>query len=99
MVFPKKYLLNPNLLFFFKNTEAARRSRDRKNNLLESLEVQVQELSYDKNSLKIELAVLETEKKTWVAREAELMTRVKELEMKLAESHRIMVSQAALARQ
>jgi len=77
-----------------KNTEAARRSRSKKAELLGTLEVQVKELESNKSNLTVRLAVLENEKRGWLSREAELAERVRQLEYHLAETHRAMMNLA-----
>ncbi|KAJ1547560.1 hypothetical protein HK405_005527 [Cladochytrium tenue] len=74
-----------------KNTEAARRSRARKNARLETLEVEVGQLEQDKATLLVRLAVMETERASSALREADLSRRIAHLEDQLAESHRAMV--------
>ncbi|KAJ3207543.1 hypothetical protein HK099_000249, partial [Clydaea vesicula] len=71
-----------------KNTEAARRSRSKKAELLGTLETQVKDLESKKSILVVQLAVLENEKEFWISREAELAERVRKLEHNLADSHR-----------
>ncbi|KAI9208029.1 uncharacterized protein BJ171DRAFT_492426 [Polychytrium aggregatum] len=74
-----------------KNTEAARRSRQRKVAKLESLEKQSKDLERENAQLSIRLAVLESEKVGWIAKEAELMARIRQLEEQLAESHKALL--------
>jgi hypothetical protein len=66
-----------------KNTEAARRSRARKQAKLETLEADVKRLEADKNGLLLKLAVLENETKGGAYRESMLVKRVAELERML----------------
>ncbi|KAI9325930.1 hypothetical protein DFJ73DRAFT_867860 [Zopfochytrium polystomum] len=74
-----------------KNTEAARRSRARKNARVESLEAEVAQLEQDKASLLVRLAVIESERKNSAQRESDLTKRVTQLEAQLTETHRAMV--------
>eukprot|EP00842_Homolaphlyctis_polyrhiza_P003192 jgi/Hompol1/3874/HPOL_006797-RA len=74
-----------------RNNEAARRSRERKMKRLGELEVQVRHLETEKSDLHVRLAVLENERKSWVARERELSNRVLALESQLSESHRALM--------
>ncbi|KAJ1550113.1 hypothetical protein HK096_008689 [Nowakowskiella sp. JEL0078] len=82
---------NPSALKRKRNTEAARRSRARKMQRLDSLEHQVNDLIAEKSSLVMRLAVLENERVSWNARETEYASRVRLLEAQLAESHRAML--------
>ncbi|KAJ3047669.1 hypothetical protein HK102_012866 [Quaeritorhiza haematococci] len=75
-----------------RNTEAARRSRQRKVEKMEGLQDQVRDLENDRNKLKLRVAVLENERSSWNAREKELLSRVSHLEQQLAESHRAMLA-------
>ncbi|KAI8844852.1 hypothetical protein BC829DRAFT_400168 [Chytridium lagenaria] len=74
-----------------KNTEAARRSRARKLQKLECLESEVEVLEKDKSNLLVRLAVLENEQASFAQREADLNSRINQLESQLAESHRAMI--------
>ncbi|KAJ3099524.1 hypothetical protein HDU97_002967 [Phlyctochytrium planicorne] len=74
-----------------KNTEAARRSRARKVQKLETLEMEVASLEKDKAALQVRLAVLENEQASFAQREADLGSRILQLEAQLAESHRAMI--------
>ncbi|KAI9193533.1 uncharacterized protein BJ171DRAFT_171516 [Polychytrium aggregatum] len=84
--------LDPVVAKRIKNTEAARRSRQRKIQRLDSLEHQVSLLENDKSQLQIRLAVLENERHSWAAREQEYVSRIQHLEAQLAESHRAMIN-------
>ncbi|KAJ1561086.1 hypothetical protein HK096_006067 [Nowakowskiella sp. JEL0078] len=75
-----------------RNTEAARRSRQRKLEKMESLEVRVKELEAENSTLSVRAAVLENQKIAWMAKEQELLERTKRLEEQLLESHHAMVS-------
>ncbi|KAI8800170.1 hypothetical protein BJ742DRAFT_842795 [Cladochytrium replicatum] len=70
-----------------RNTEAARRSRQRKVMKMTSLEQRVKELQGENSRLGLRLAVLESERIGWVAKEAELAGKVRRLEAQLAEAH------------
>ncbi|KAJ3112440.1 hypothetical protein HDU96_004554 [Phlyctochytrium bullatum] len=74
-----------------KNTEAARRSRARKLARLESLEAEVVTLEKEKSALMVRLAVLENEQANFAQREADLNTRIGQLEQQLSESHKAMI--------
>ncbi|KAJ1567418.1 hypothetical protein HK096_009919, partial [Nowakowskiella sp. JEL0078] len=68
-----------------RNTEAARRSRQRKVENTEILEVRVKELENENSTLSVHSAVLENEKLAWIAKERELLQRIKRLEDQLLE--------------
>ncbi len=74
-----------------RNTEAARRSRQRKLETLHNLEGKVQVLEQEQNQLRVQVAVLENEKHVWVNREQELASRIKVLESQLGEAHRSLI--------
>ncbi|KAJ3095141.1 hypothetical protein HDU96_001293 [Phlyctochytrium bullatum] len=84
-----------------RNTEAARKSRQKKNQKLVELDAQVQALEREKADLHIKVAVLENEKSNLVMRERDLLERVRALEQQLNESHqsimRLQVAAAAAA--
>ncbi|TPX66507.1 hypothetical protein SpCBS45565_g04439 [Spizellomyces sp. 'palustris'] len=82
---------DPNLRKRMKNTEAARRSRQRKMARLDTLEHQVTNLEGDKSKLLMRVAVLENERSTFQQREQELSARIASLEKQLQESHRAML--------
>jgi hypothetical protein len=58
-----------------RNTEAARRSRQRKLDKLDSLEHEVQKLENDKRELAVDVAVLRSERENYVKREREMAMR------------------------
>jgi hypothetical protein len=66
-----------------KNTEAARRSRLRKQERLQELEETVARLESEKFQIATQMAVLDNEKRAWTSRERELKTRIRELEVVL----------------
>ncbi|CAH1759787.1 3869_t:CDS:2 [Entrophospora sp. SA101] len=70
-----------------RNTDAARRSRHRKVMKMESLESQVSELSSKNHTLKTHLAVLEIEIKGLNEKNEENDSRIKKLEIQLAETY------------
>ncbi|KAJ3062686.1 hypothetical protein HK102_008687 [Quaeritorhiza haematococci] len=74
-----------------KNTEAARRSRQRKMQKMEELEHQVADLTNENTDLCTRLAVLDAEKLAWQAKEVEFNHRIERLEAQLAESHKAML--------
>lgn len=74
-----------------KNTEAARRSRQRKIEKIDTLEHQVSDLERDKSELSLRVMLLENERKSFRQREQDLAARVADLEKQLAESHRAML--------
>lgn len=70
-----------------KNTDAARRSRMKKLIRLEGLEAKVSDLETAHNKMTLKVAILETEKTNFIAKEAEQNVRIAQLEAKLAEAH------------
>jgi len=74
-----------------KNTDAARRSRLRKVLKMESLEREVSELSTAKNDLEKRIAVLESENKNLLEKNAEKDARVRRLEQQLNEAHQRLI--------
>ncbi|KAG0096470.1 hypothetical protein BGZ93_004502 [Podila epicladia] len=70
-----------------KNTDAARRSRMKKLIRLEGLEAKVSDLETANNKMTLKVAILETEKSNFIAKEAEQNVRIAQLEAKLAEAH------------
>ncbi|KAI9008104.1 hypothetical protein BC832DRAFT_407812 [Gaertneriomyces semiglobifer] len=74
-----------------KNTEAARRCRQRKVQRLGELQLQVDGLEADKSELLTKVAILESERKLFQERENAMVTRIAELERQLSESHRAML--------
>ena len=71
-----------------KNTDAARRSRLRKVQKMETLETRVSELEKDNASLLMRVAVLDSEKSNLKEKEASYEARIKVLENQLAEAHK-----------
>ncbi|ORX99112.1 hypothetical protein K493DRAFT_313351 [Basidiobolus meristosporus CBS 931.73] len=80
--------LDPVALKRKKNTDAARRSRMRKVQKMETLEKRVSDLEADNSKLQMKLAVLESEKTNAQSKEVEYSLRIKNLENQLAEAHR-----------
>lgn len=70
-----------------KNTDAARRSRMKKLIRLEGLEAKVSDLETAHTKMTLKVAILETEKSNFIAKEAEQNIRIAQLEAKLAEAH------------
>ncbi|KAF9295864.1 hypothetical protein BGZ74_010580 [Mortierella antarctica] len=70
-----------------KNTDAARRSRMKKLIRLEGLEAKVSDLETAHTKMTLKVAILETEKSNFIAKEAEQNVRIAQLEAKLAEAH------------
>jgi hypothetical protein len=77
-----------------KNTEAARRSRQRKLERMESLEKQVAELTIENNELKTRLTVLEIEKKSLEEKNLDKDSMIKLLERQLTEAHQRILNRA-----
>ncbi|KAJ3106303.1 hypothetical protein HDU97_006501 [Phlyctochytrium planicorne] len=75
-----------------RNTEAARRSRQKKNNRLMDLENFTKRLEAQNSTLTVRVAVLENEKETLLFRQKELLDRVASLEKQLQEAHRSLFS-------
>jgi hypothetical protein len=75
-----------------RNTEAARRSRQRKLQRMETFETRVKELEAENAGLTVRVAVLENEKNIWVEKELEMLERIRLLESRLRESNQTMVS-------
>jgi hypothetical protein len=71
-----------------KNTDAARRSRLRKVQKLETLETRVEDLEKTNASLQMRVAVLDSEKTNLKAKESSYEERIKKLEDQLAEAHK-----------
>lgn len=69
-----------------KNTEAARRSRMRKVLKMETLENHVKRLEADNKNLSIRLAMLESNRIEWEAKEKKLLDKIKLLEGQLSDS-------------
>ncbi|KAK9719860.1 hypothetical protein K7432_004518 [Basidiobolus ranarum] len=80
--------LDPVALKRKKNTDAARRSRMRKVQKMETLEQRVSDLESDNSKLQMKLAVLESEKTNAQSKEVEYSLRIKNLENQLSEAHR-----------
>ncbi|CAB4476410.1 hypothetical protein RhiirA5_350046 [Rhizophagus irregularis] len=70
-----------------KNTEAARRSRQRRVEKMESLEKQVAELTIENTELKTRLTVLEIEKKSLEEKNLDKDSMIKILERQLTEAY------------
>ncbi|KAF9180690.1 hypothetical protein BGZ51_006039 [Haplosporangium sp. Z 767] len=77
-----------------KNTDAARRSRLKKLIKLEGLEAKVSDLESANNALNMKIAILETEKNGFLAKDAEQTARIAQLEAQLAEAHAVLTSRA-----
>jgi hypothetical protein len=75
-----------------KNTDAARRSRLRKVQKMETLEVRVSELEKINAGLLMRVAVLDSEKTNLKAKESSYENRIKVLEEQLAEAHKALSS-------
>ncbi|KAF9433504.1 hypothetical protein BGZ76_009341 [Entomortierella beljakovae] len=77
-----------------KNTDAARRSRMKKLIKLEGLELKVSDLESANSALNMKIAILETEKNGFIAKDAEQTARIAQLEAQLAEAHAALTSRA-----
>ncbi|KAG0199289.1 hypothetical protein BGX28_007418 [Mortierella sp. GBA30] len=77
-----------------KNTDAARRSRLKKLIKLEGLEAKVSDLESANSALNMKIAILETEKNGFIAKDAEQTARIAQLEAQLAEAHAALTSRA-----
>ncbi|KAI1296076.1 hypothetical protein EDD11_007595 [Mortierella claussenii] len=77
-----------------KNTDAARRSRLKKLIKLEGLELKISDLEAANSSLTMKIAILETEKSGFLAKDAEQAARIAQLEAQLAEAHAALTSRA-----
>ncbi|KAG0298889.1 hypothetical protein BGZ96_004196 [Linnemannia gamsii] len=77
-----------------KNTDAARRSRMKKLIKLEGLEAKAYDLESANSDLNMRIAILETEKSGFLAKEAEQAARIAQLEAQLAEAHATLSSRA-----
>ncbi|KAF9542992.1 hypothetical protein EC957_001350 [Mortierella hygrophila] len=77
-----------------KNTDAARRSRMKKLIKLEGLEAKVFDLESANSDLNMRIAILETEKSGFLAKETEQAARIAQLEAQLAEAHTTLSSRA-----
>ncbi|KAI9009570.1 hypothetical protein BC832DRAFT_374575 [Gaertneriomyces semiglobifer] len=78
-----------------RNTEAARRSRERKALRMQQLESQVAHLEAVNSQLSLKLAVVEKERAIFSAREQDLRRRVTNLETSLREAHEALMARAA----
>ncbi|KAI8886636.1 hypothetical protein K501DRAFT_57870 [Backusella circina FSU 941] len=74
-----------------RNTDAARRSRQRKAVKMESLEKQVQDLESSNDRLRLRAAVAESECANIHAKEKRSKVRILELETQLAEAHKALL--------
>ncbi|KAG9296438.1 hypothetical protein G9A89_015030 [Geosiphon pyriformis] len=74
-----------------KNTEAARRSRLRKAQKMESLEQEISELKTENSRLQTRVAVLESEKTSLREKSIEKDARVRQLEQQLSEAYERLV--------
>lgn len=77
-----------------KNTDAARRSRLRKVQKMETLETRVSELEKINAGLLMRVAVLDSEKTNLKAKESSYESRIKVLEEQLAEAHKALSSRS-----
>lgn len=75
-----------------KNTDAARRSRLRKVQKMETLEMRVSELEKINAGLLMRVAVLDSEKTNLKAKESSYESRIKVLEDQLSEAHKVLSS-------
>ncbi|KAJ3099527.1 hypothetical protein HDU97_002970 [Phlyctochytrium planicorne] len=78
-----------------RNTEAARRSRAKKMAKMDMLEVAVDRLEAENSRLVVQLAVVESEKTSWIAKQEEYVARIARLEQQLSESHQAIISQGS----
>lgn len=74
-----------------RNTDAARRSRQRKAQKMDSLERRVLELENDNERLKLRAAVAESERANIEAKEKRSRVRILELERQLADTHKALL--------
>ncbi|KAJ3040498.1 hypothetical protein HDV00_010807 [Rhizophlyctis rosea] len=74
-----------------RNTEAARRSRERKQQKVATLEDQVRKLETDNQTLSFRIAVMDNERAQWDAREQELRERCAMLEGQLRDAHKALL--------
>ncbi|KAG0262109.1 hypothetical protein BG011_000306 [Mortierella polycephala] len=77
-----------------KNTDAARRSRLKKLIKLEGLEAKASDLESANNALNMKIAILETEKNGFLAKDVEQTARIAQLEAQLAEAHAALTNRA-----
>ncbi|KAJ1541630.1 hypothetical protein HK096_010037 [Nowakowskiella sp. JEL0078] len=75
-----------------KNTEAARRSRARKIEKMETLEREIKLLETKNQSLLVRIAVLESEKQQWKKEQSTYEKRISELESQLTETRQTVFS-------
>ena len=66
-----------------RNTEAARRSRQRKQEKMECMNAEVNKLEKEKRELQVEVGVLRRECELYAQRERDLISRVRELENRM----------------
>ncbi|CAO3685326.1 unnamed protein product [Rhizopus stolonifer] len=74
-----------------RNTDAARRSRQRKAMRMDALEKKVSELETANERLRLRAAIAESEKANIQAKEKRSKVRILELEQQLADAHRILL--------
>ncbi|KAG1459940.1 hypothetical protein G6F46_000192 [Rhizopus delemar] len=74
-----------------RNTDAARRSRQRKAMRMEALEKKVLELETANERLRLRAAIAESEKANIEAKEKRSKVRILELEQQLADAHRVLM--------
>ncbi|KAI8913959.1 hypothetical protein DFJ77DRAFT_55335 [Powellomyces hirtus] len=77
-----------------RNTEAARRSRERKAVRMQALENQVDQLEALNSSMSHKLGLVEKERAIFAVREAELNRRIQTLEASLREAHDALMARA-----
>ncbi|KAG9296408.1 hypothetical protein G9A89_015000 [Geosiphon pyriformis] len=75
-----------------KNTDAARRSRQRKVVRMENLEKEVNQLKAANAGLQTRVAVLESEKQGLEEKNAEREVRIRQLELQLSEAHQRLIN-------
>ncbi|KAJ3194484.1 hypothetical protein HDU67_004729 [Dinochytrium kinnereticum] len=75
-----------------RNTEAARRSREKKNMKIADLENFCKRVEAHNTSLTVKVAVLENEKLSLLSRQRDLLARIAQLETQLQEAHRGLVA-------
>ncbi|KAK9768758.1 hypothetical protein K7432_000361 [Basidiobolus ranarum] len=73
-----------------RNTDAARKSRQRKVDRISELDKRTSQLQTENNLLNTKVAILESEKKHQRQKELELQIRIQTLENQLSEAHRIL---------
>lgn len=82
--------IDPKVLKRQRNTESARRSRQRKQERLENLEKKISEVQLERSTLKFKIASLESEKKIWQKREQEFGMCIKSLQTRLQQVHQML---------